>query len=320
MPADEALLAYDHHDTTTKVKLPKQTVFLTVPLGATMYIDDLVLHHHDSEIEIMNAFLGHNVSVDLSLLQQLAAEGTQMVKFILNSTGRNSQQGPSYNIRLAHPDRWKRACQTDPPTTTCSIGTQLSMKTLQPHFISTGTQTNFPSNDVGVGTAAALPFLTTPIKRRRTELEVGEEEEPAEGSSVAIKVPHDSTYDPVDTLNESADVRKESSVPVHKTPTYIVYEDCLMERFQMCPVCKRNYDVRSRRLDTFLSVEQQCLHCEFSRKWNTQPLVGSTPAGNLQLSTAVYTTSASFFKIEKVLYLDIFRNKCNGIQHMLSLI
>ncbi|KAG7480098.1 hypothetical protein JOB18_043041 [Solea senegalensis] len=104
------------------------------------------------------------------------------------------------------------ACQTDPPTATSTrlTGTQLSMKTLQPHFRSTGTQTNFPSTDVGVGTAAALPFLTsTPIKRprkrRRTELEEVEEE-PAEGSYVDIPVPHDSTYDPVDTLNESADV------------------------------------------------------------------------------------------------------------------
>ncbi|XP_058486000.1 uncharacterized protein LOC131459881 isoform X1 [Solea solea] len=198
------------------------------------------------------------------------------------------------------------ACQTDPPTATStrSTGTQLSMKTLQPHFRSADTQTHIPSTDVGVGTAAALPFLTSipikrPRKRRCTVLEE-EEEEPAEGSYVDIQVPHDSTYDPVDTLNESADVTKKSSVTVHKTPTYIVYEDCLMELFQVCPVCKRNCDVRSRRLGTFLSVEQQCLHCEFSRKWNSQPLVGSTPAGNLQLSTAVYTTGASFFKIEKV--------------------
>uniref|UniRef100_A0A8P4G5H1 THAP-type domain-containing protein n=1 Tax=Dicentrarchus labrax TaxID=13489 RepID=A0A8P4G5H1_DICLA len=199
------------------------------------------------------------------------------------------------------------ACQTDPPTTR-SFGTQLSMKTLQPHFRSTGTQKTVSCTDVGVGTSALLPFLTStpikrPSKRRRLELEEEEEENPLEGSSVDVEEPHDSTYDPADsatTLTESADVTMESSTPVHKTPTYIVYENCLMELFQVCPVCQRECDMQKRRLGTFLSVEQRCPHCEFYRKWNSQPLVGSTPAGNLQLSTAVYATGASFFKLEKI--------------------
>lgn len=97
----------------------------------------------------------------------------------------------------------------------------------------------------------------------------------------------------------------ESSSPVHKTPTYIVYETCLLELFEVCPVCQRVSDVRTRRLGTFLSVEQQCPYCQFSRKWNSQPILGSTPAGNLQLSAALYTTGASFFKLEKVLEKDL---------------
>ncbi|XP_051255127.1 uncharacterized protein LOC127362901 [Dicentrarchus labrax] len=201
------------------------------------------------------------------------------------------------------------ACQTDPPSTR-KIGTQLSMKTLQPHFRSTGTQKTVSCTDVGVGTSAvafsaSLPTqIKRPCKRRRLEQEEKEEEEeeenPLEGSSVDIEEPHDSTYDPADTLTESADVTMEYSTPVHKTPTYIVYESCLMELFEVCPVCKRECDVQRRKLGTFLSVEQRCPHCEFSRKWNSQPIVGSTPAGNLQLSTAVYATGASFFKLEKI--------------------
>lgn len=92
----------------------------------------------------------------------------------------------------------------------------------------------------------------------------------------------------------------ESSKPAHKTATYIVYENCLLELFEQCPVCQRVSDVRTRRVGTFLSVEQRCPHCEFFRKWNSQPILGSTPAGNLQLSVAVYATGASFFKLEKV--------------------
>lgn len=92
----------------------------------------------------------------------------------------------------------------------------------------------------------------------------------------------------------------ESSKSAHKTATYIVYGNCLLELFEQCPVCQRVSDVRTRRVGTFLSVEQRCPHCEFFRKWNSQPILGSTPAGNLQLSVAVYATGASFFKLEKV--------------------
>ncbi|CAB1451421.1 unnamed protein product [Pleuronectes platessa] len=35
----------------------------------------------------------------------------------------------------------------------------------------------------------------------------------------------------------------EPSNPVHKTPTCIVYENCLLELFEVCPVCRRGTDV-----------------------------------------------------------------------------
>ena len=100
----------------------------------------------------------------------------------------------------------------------------------------------------------------------------------------------------------------ESSNPVHKTPTYIVYENCLLELFEVCPVCRRVTDVQTRRVGTFLSVEQKCPHCQFYRKWNSQPLLGSTPVGNIQLSAAVYATGASFFKLEKVIVNWLYLN------------
>ncbi|KAM8733556.1 uncharacterized protein AB9X84_025253 [Acanthopagrus schlegelii] len=205
------------------------------------------------------------------------------------------------------------ACQTDQPVK-CTVGTQLSMRTLRPHFRSTGTQKSVSCADVGVGTSnipfsTSQPFLSStpikrPCKRARLELEEEEEEDPLEGSSFTdIPDPKDSTYNPeesVTVLSETVDVTLEPSCPVHKTPTYIVYEKCLMELFEVCPVCQRVSDVQTRRIGTFLSVEQTCPHCQFFRKWNSQPILGSTPAGNLQLSAAVYTTGASFFKLEKI--------------------
>ncbi len=92
----------------------------------------------------------------------------------------------------------------------------------------------------------------------------------------------------------------QSSKPAHKNTTYIVYESCLLELFEQCPECYRVSDVRARRVGTFLSVEQRCPDCDFHRKWNSQPILGSTAAGNLQLSVALYATGASFFKLKKV--------------------
>lgn len=94
--------------------------------------------------------------------------------------------------------------------------------------------------------------------------------------------------------------RDDVPTPTHQTKKYLVYESSLMELFSVCPVCTWACDVKTSQMGTFLSVEQQCTHCEHRRRWNSQPLLGSTPAGNLHLSAAVYLSGASFVKIEKV--------------------
>lgn len=57
-PATEALMSYERHDTATKLTLPNQTMFLTVPPGATVHIDNIILNTdmYNVEIEIMDAF------------------------------------------------------------------------------------------------------------------------------------------------------------------------------------------------------------------------------------------------------------------------
>ncbi|KAL1251999.1 hypothetical protein QQF64_019795 [Cirrhinus molitorella] len=178
------------------------------------------------------------------------------------------------------------ACQTDTPQI-CTVGTHLSIKTLRPHY---------KSADIGVNSSQPLRSAT-PINRpsKRPRLELEEEEEGPFGASSSMNV-----EDPMDSAYEPTDVTMESSKPAHKTATYIVYENCLLQLFEHCPVCHRVTDVRTRRVGTFLAVEQRCPHCDFFRKWNSQPTVGSTPAGNLQLSVAVYATGASFFKLQKI--------------------
>ncbi|XP_035474231.2 uncharacterized protein LOC118290557 isoform X2 [Scophthalmus maximus] len=156
-------------------------------------------------------------------------------------------------------------------------------------------------------------MTSTAVKRPRLELEE-EEDNPLEGSSsMKIPDPQDSTYDPEDSftaLTVSVDVTKESTDPVHKTSTYIVYESCLLELFRICPECRRVSEVRTSRVGTFITIEQKCLGCTYRKKWNSQPLLGNSPAGNLQLSAAVYATGASFFKLQKIfraMHLKMFQ-------------
>ncbi|XP_062241245.1 uncharacterized protein LOC133951358 isoform X2 [Platichthys flesus] len=112
-------------------------------------------------------------------------------------------------------------------------GTQLSMKTLRPHYKSTGTQKT-----------VLHCCRCWDLSCKRPRLEEGEDNPSC--SSMDFREPQDATYDPDDSitvLTESEDVTMESSNPVHKTPTYIVYENCLLELFELCPVCRRGTDV-----------------------------------------------------------------------------
>ena len=54
-------MTYDHHDSITQIAIPNQTVFVSVPEGAIVHIDDLALYHLsedrlDTEIKIPDSF------------------------------------------------------------------------------------------------------------------------------------------------------------------------------------------------------------------------------------------------------------------------
>lgn len=97
-------------------------------------------------------------------------------------------------------------------------------------------------------------------------------------------------------------VNRAPTKPVQDMAKYLVYEDCLLELFKICPTCSRLCKVHTFVKGTSLSVTQTCLHqsCLYTRKWNSQPLLGSTPVGNLQLSAAVFYTGSSFVQTNKV--------------------
>ncbi|KAG9266257.1 hypothetical protein AMEX_G20781 [Astyanax mexicanus] len=94
----------------------------------------------------------------------------------------------------------------------------------------------------------------------------------------------------------------------YKDFKYIVFEKNLMELFETCPVCSRLSDVKTYRRGTFVSIIQKCHHCQYSKKWKSQPLIGSSPVGNIQLSAAIYFTGSSYFQVKKVFQAMHLRN------------
>lgn len=82
---------------------------------------------------------------------------------------------------------------------------------------------------------------------------------------------------------------------------YIVFESCLLSLFSTCPICNQLSDIKTHTVGTLLCVIQLCGHCEYSRKWESQPIIRNVPAGNLLLSAAILFAGAQPTKILCVL-------------------
>ncbi len=83
-PARTATLTYDQHDTATRISLLNQTLWITVPKGSILHIDDLALYHHtddeyQAEIEISPFFKQLSFVLDPEVEERIKEEGTQLI-------------------------------------------------------------------------------------------------------------------------------------------------------------------------------------------------------------------------------------------------
>lgn len=79
-----------------------------------------------------------------------------------------------------------------------------------------------------------------------------------------------------------------SSSPPHKQRCYIVFESALMFLFSMCSYCRgRSTKVSKTMVGTFLRITQKCFRCGYNFIWESQPHIGTTPAGNILTSAAI---------------------------------
>lgn len=150
------------------------------------------------------------------------------------------------------------------------MGTQLSLSTLKPHVRSKATQTG-PCKPPDTETASQNPefqLVYIPVKRSAP---------PPDSRTPGLEVPADNVENvSVNLTRESGD----SLTPPPKASRWkaddgelrcVVFESCLRELFQTCPVCERDCEVQRQRLGTCLSFTQLCTSCQYSRKWQSEP-------------------------------------------------
>lgn len=83
-PVLTATLTYDQHDTATRVSLLNQSMWIQVPKGAILHVDDLALYHlpsseYESELEIPSFFKDHNFTLGPELELGIETGGSQLI-------------------------------------------------------------------------------------------------------------------------------------------------------------------------------------------------------------------------------------------------
>ncbi|KAG7513654.1 hypothetical protein JOB18_013274 [Solea senegalensis] len=230
-----------------------------------------------------------------------------------------TQSQPPTRETLSQPRSIQKAtcevgCQTDRIPGKRSVATQLSKLTLT-NYRSAGCQANVATRSIAVGNIITpSPSLSSTSVKRKAVSDVPDDrpakhpllELPSFPESVTTTIlvdPDDPTQLPSMSELEKTASEQAPTKPPQDMVKYLVYEDCLLELFKSCPICSSVCTVQSYTKGTFISVTQKCLYptCLYTRQWKSQPLLGSTPAGNLHLSAAVVYTGSSFVQTKRVL-------------------
>ncbi|XP_060884682.1 uncharacterized protein LOC132955727 [Labrus mixtus] len=88
------------------------------------------------------------------------------------------------------------------------------------------------------------------------------------------------TPQPGDSLTEPVETRKSNSTRSFDEQECIVFESCLRDLFQTCPVCEQHCEMLQETLGTSVSFSQQCHTCLFSRKWQSETVARSEVTDN----------------------------------------
>ena len=87
--------------------------------------------------------------------------------------------------------------------------------------------------------------------------------------------------------------RTTTAFPYNSQSTYLVFESALLLLFTTCRYCSSvATDVKKSIVGSFLRITQICNKCKRTWCWESQPHVGSIPAGNIYISAAILYAGA----------------------------
>ncbi|XP_076072086.1 uncharacterized protein LOC143043791 [Mytilus galloprovincialis] len=107
---------------------------------------------------------------------------------------------------------------------------------------------------------------------------------------------NDPSYEP--SINDSSDSggsdNSHNELETHlQEKKFIVCEDQLMDLFKICPKCCGSANASiAHTVGTLIKVNVTCELCQHSYSWYSQPFLGSVPAGNLAVSSAILYSGA----------------------------
>lgn len=114
----------------------------------------------------------------------------------------------------------------------------------------------------------------------------------------------DSTYNIDDdfSLPNTGTTAASDDHDVNHTNKYIVFQSSLWQLFEVCPVCQTRCSINSYTQGSLLRVQQDCVNtrCQYSRQWDSQPIIQNTPVGNIMMSAAILFCGASYTKCLRV--------------------
>ena len=93
-------------------------------------------------------------------------------------------------------------------------------------------------------------------------------------------------------------------LPYHEIKKFMVFEECLLALFKKCRNCgDSSTRITTKTTGTFLGIIQNCSNCCYTFKWDSQPVIGSTPVGNILLSASILFSGATPTKVLRVLQM-----------------
>ena len=99
-----------------------------------------------------------------------------------------------------------------------------------------------------------------------------------------------------ETLSFSNRASKDEVRNHYREKKFIVFQSCLLELFEKCPLCGGVAEAHVEKPEaTLIHIQQKCLEadCKYQRPWKNQLFVKNMPACNLLMSGTIANHSIS---------------------------